>query len=339
MTVRRYQPGDEEQIQVVFEKTFKKKRSLKEWEWKFKHNPKFQQPFILVYEEDGKILGNFSLWMAEAFIHGEKKVIGLRVDTMVDPDARGRGIYKKLTDALFTEANNAGIDYLYGFPAPKAKELFIRYTGALELIQTPRLVHIQKPFTLLSTKVKPIRLLQPLDKLLSLRTNKSTLNQDITIQRINKFDSAFDQLAFDTRNLDSVLINRDSQYLNWRYIDHPTNEYRVHAMYKQEELQGYVITKEENKGSYRNGFIVDLLAKNEEAWLTLIDAAKQDLKDAALIQTWSLPHTIFSKSLKQKGFSHKDSPMPMVGIEVDPKLSTLGDYTEWFITPGDVDSF
>src|SRR5690554_6031271 len=104
MGVRFYQPGDEEQINRLFTKVFQKERSLEEWKWKFVDKPGEMNPWILVFEENNQILGHISLWVNEAYINGQPQKIGVRIDTMVDPDARGKGIYRQLNNRMIDEA-------------------------------------------------------------------------------------------------------------------------------------------------------------------------------------------------------------------------------------------
>ncbi|SDO57688.1 GNAT family N-acetyltransferase [Halobacillus aidingensis] len=338
MTVRHYQPGDENQIQELFKKTFRQDRSLQSWSWKFIDNPKQTEPFILLYDEGGKILGHISLWITEAYIDGKKSKIGLRADTMVDPEARGKGIYKKLNDSLLVEAEHAGIDYLYGFPAPKAKELFLRYTGAHHMTDMPRWMFIQQPFSLLSTKVSPIGIFKPFDKIYKKFRGPKRIDNDYTFKKINKCDHSFDRLADQVRDHSHVMVVRDSAYLNWRYHDHPENTYDMYGLYEGEELKGYVVTTKE-EGKFTNGFIVDWLALHDDVWPLLLHQAFLNLHDADIIQTWCLEHSPPVKALKKQGFVHKDSPMPLVGKEISAHTVGLENPEKWFITPGDVDSF
>ncbi|WP_226581209.1 GNAT family N-acetyltransferase [Halobacillus litoralis] len=338
MTVRRYQQGDEPQIQALFQKTFHQERPLQAWEWKFKNNPKHENPFILVFEEEGTILGHISLWLMDAYMKGQKAKVGVRVDTMVDPEARGKGIYKKLNDALVEEAAKDGITYLYGFPAPKAKELFLRYTGASHLTDMPRWMYVQKPVSLLAAKFAPLKALKSFDRLYAKIRGTKTREHDYKVKEITQCDEDFDRLAEKTKHTADGLVVRDAEYLNWRYFQHPAHTYKMTALYKNNELAGYVVTNQK-AGTFINGMIVDWLAVDDSTGAVLLDEALQVLSDADVVQSWALPHTWAAQTMKAKGFVHKDSPMPLVGKEIDPEQTDMNDPAKWFITPGDVDSY
>ncbi|SFK17711.1 Acetyltransferase (GNAT) domain-containing protein [Halobacillus dabanensis] len=338
MTVRPYKPGDEVQIQLLFKKTFGNDRPLKTWTWKFKENPKQDSPFILVYEDNNKILGHISLWITEAYINGNVTKIGLRADTMVDPQARGKGIYKKLNDTLLEKAKLEGIDYLYGFPAPKAKELFQKYTGAHHMTDMPRWLSVRHPMALLSSKFSPLRILKPLDKMYANFKKVKVKDHPYVFREVTECDHNFDELASETKFNSKAMVVRDAAYLNWRYHNHPEKTYRMFGLYDGDKLKGYVVTNKV-EGSFTNGFIVDWLTSDAELWPILLDYAMQDLYEADIIQTWCLTHSGPVHSLKKAGFIHKDSPMPLVGKEINSEWVELKDPQKWFITPGDVDSF
>ncbi|KGP74532.1 GNAT family N-acetyltransferase [Pontibacillus yanchengensis] len=345
MPIRTYQPGDENQIQSLFEKVFGKPRSIELWQWKFLQHPNASNPWILLYEEDGVVLGHISLWVSYAWVHGEKQPIGLRIDTMVDPDARGKGIYQKLNETLIKEAKKRGIVYLYGFPAPKAKDLFLRYTNASHLLDVPRYIFVQKPIALLSSKLAPMKAFRPLDQV-ALQFQQKKFRQknqeSFTIKEISTFDQTFDQLAERTKHHATVHLVRDAAYLNWRYIKHPNHNYKMLALYERGELRGYIVFRVEPKEDrvFRNGYIVDWLAEDDDTyWQVLLQQAMVRMKEADVVQTWAMPKAGSTKLLADNKFMHKDSPMPLVGKELTVQHIELNNPDAWYITPGDIDSF
>ena len=336
MTVRRYQKGDERQIQSLFKKTFNYQRSIEEWEWKFKKKPEHTEPFILVFEEDCKIIGHISLWVENAFMNGRLAKIGIRVDTMVDPDARGKGVYKKLNEALLEEASHEGIVYLYGFPAAKAKELFIKYTGANHITDMPRWIRVQNPITVLARKFTFLKPAKPLDRLYTRRKKINWSGYDLC--SVNECREEFDELAEQAKFMEEALIVRDASYLNWRFLQHPVHTYHLLALYKDGKLRGYVVTHKE-KTTITKAMIIDWLAIDDYDWTLLMDAAMKDLEDADIIQSWALKQTQAAKAMKNNGFFHRDNPLPFVGLAIEDAYQKMSKPDKWFITPGDVDSF
>ncbi|WP_157842668.1 GNAT family N-acetyltransferase [Bacillus alkalisoli] len=346
MSVRRYKQGDAPKIRNLFKKVFQKEYTEKMWKWKFECNfDEKQEPWVLVYEEGNAILGHISLWVNDAYVYGEKKKIGLRIDTMVDPDSRGKGIYEKLNEYLLKEAKKDNIEFLYGFPAPKAKELFIKHTGAEHMIDMPRYISILRPFILMSSKLPILSVGKKLDDIIFRRRKKKLENKDSSnyeIKEVNRCSQEFDELAENTKDMYKAWLVRDSNYLNWRYIQHPEKDYKLFGCYEQEKLVGYiVIGKSSNVAkNITTGIILDFLFIEKDGISELLlNKAMEYLIDVSVIQTWALPNSSVIATLEKGGFILKDSPMPLVGIEVNPQLSELRKHEKWCITPGDVDSF
>ncbi|TRM10717.1 GNAT family N-acetyltransferase [Lentibacillus cibarius] len=347
MTVRTYQNGDEQQIQDLYEKVFRKKRSHKTWEWKFQAHPNTLNPFILVYEDKGTLLGHLALWVADAYINGVTEKIALRVDTMVDPDAQGQGIYRQLNDAMLTIANEQGVNLLYGFPAVRAKELLLRTTNAVHAGDVARHRMIVDPAALAASvfpKLQPARAVGKWLKNWKLRhAKRDFLPEGWEFREVTTCDEQFDELAVASQTLKPVILKRDAAYLEWRYLHHPEKTYRLFALTKQGQLQGYVVLKTETvpfkKGQAVIGNIVDFLAADDDAsiWQLLTKGALANLTDADIIQLWTTPETTAAQMFARHGLKETDRPMPLVVHDLD--ANTGIHYSDWWLTQGDVDSF
>ncbi|MGY3715231.1 GNAT family N-acetyltransferase [Sutcliffiella cohnii] len=341
MSVRPYKLGDKEKIQELFEVVFKHKRTELLWSWKFEQTPNNLNPWILVYEEDGEILGHISLWVHDAFVFGEKVPIGLRIDTMVHPNARGKGIYKQLNQHLVEKAKEDNIYFLYGFPAVKARELFLKYTNAVRMIDMPRYWYIQRPLSILASKITFMKFAKPIDSLIvKLKNKQRVLPEDCSIKEVTLCGEEFNDLAERTKNSMNVHIVRNKDYLNWRYLNHPENKYTIIAYHNEDRLDGYIVIKKELNKGIKSGYIMDLLSvEDNNIKESLLNYAMQKLNDVDIIQAWTLPNTTLSKTLKKAKFFHKDSPMALVGKEISTESLILADVSNWNITLGDVDSF
>ncbi|WP_163539693.1 GNAT family N-acetyltransferase [Gracilibacillus sp. YIM 98692] len=344
MPVRPYIQGDEHQIIALFEKVFGHKISLDEWKWKFLQTPNDSNPFILLYEENDQILGHISLWVQDAFIDKKKTKIGTRVDTMVDPDARGKGIYKQLNQALLPYAEEEGIELLYGFPAETAKKLFIRYTNAQHIVDVPRLMYILRPVEAMTKKFSFLKWFKLLDQPIAAFRLRPFKQHHDGIQEITRCDERFDALQENGKAHFEVKLNRHKDYLNWRYFDHPERNYQMLAYIDNDEVKGYMVYRitEPDANGFCNGMLIDMDVAdwdNDKVIQALIETAVTRMKKATVIQAWALSHMPTYHRLKKYGFIHKDSPMPMVAKETTADPIYTKDIEKWYITNGDLDSF
>ncbi|OZM56651.1 hypothetical protein CIB95_10525 [Lottiidibacillus patelloidae] len=183
--IRLYRRGDETQINVLFKTVFQKERTVEEWRWKYE-TLGAKDPIIVVYEENGEILGHAACIIFE-------DSVAERVDIMVHPEHQGKGIYKRIVKRLIAEIEMRNIKNVYGFPAEVAKKAFIKYGGATDLGNIALLVApilVRKNFNWRSIK-----------------------------------EANLEKLASYNTDLNSIHIKRSEEFLRKRYVKHPTNKY------------------------------------------------------------------------------------------------------------------
>src|SRR5699024_1002525 len=234
---------------------------------------------------------------------------------MVDPDARGKGIYKQLSEQLIQEAKKENVSLLYGFPAAKAKELQIKYIQAHHLANINRWVYMNKPATLLSASrnwLKPIRFL---DQVYGFFKRIFVRRKKVPYTPIQKADS-FDELARLIPIEEKISLKRNLDYLGWRYADHPEHTYEILKWLEGSNLKGYIVYRMYlNEQNIKVGLILDLVAEGEHRSLieqALLEKAIERMDDAAFVQAWTIPDQDITISYKKAGFFLKDEPMPLV---------------------------
>jgi N-acetylglutamate synthase-like GNAT family acetyltransferase len=191
--IRLYRSGDETQINSLFKIVFHKDRSIEEWQWKYEVLGA-QKPIIVVYEENGEIIGHAACIIFE-------NSIAERVDIMVHPEHQGKGIYKLIVKKLIQELEERSIKNVYGFPAEVAKKTFLKYGDAKDLGNIALLV-------------API-----------------LIKRNFNWQPIS--EGNLEKLASYCVDLDSIHIKRSAEFLKRRYVDHPTNKYYVYELQGQ----------------------------------------------------------------------------------------------------------
>ncbi|MUV37322.1 hypothetical protein JNUCC1_01128 [Lentibacillus sp. JNUCC-1] len=348
MTVRFYKQGDEAGIKQLHLDVFKKEMSSKLWEWKYLDKPGQQNPFILVFEEAGVIKGHIALWVSEAYIEGKEAKIALRVDTMVHPDVRGKGIYTKLNQAMLQQARAAGVQLLYGFPSEQAKPPLIGKTDAIDVGGISRYMKIGNPFNVLSVLFKGIGfVLKPFGRFQAhyrKRVKMPALPEDWAFEEVTHFDPRFNKLAEEVSDIKSVILKRDANYLNWRFFKHPNHTYKVFALSNKDRLLGYAVINIEEKdfdyGRLAIGQLVDCLAVNDNSvWQYLIDHTLHQLRETDIVQTWQFPDQLPAIKLRKARFREKDRPMNLVIHILNGHDDSYMNSTDWWISQVDVDSF
>lgn len=333
--IRLYQDGDAPGINALYKKVFGKERSLAEWQWKFETFP--ESATIVVSEEDGAINGHAAFLNITAK-HGKKEfTLGERVDIMVDPDAQGRGLYKQIVSRMIDECETEGIDFLYGFPAETAKHVFLKTAGGSELGNMPRFLAVNKPGALLASKLAPLKALQsPVDRAFTLTVPKKSPYQ------LREFGDRFglaDVLYGRFESQYPLHAKRGGDYIQRRYLSHPTKQYRVYTLELDGYAEGYcVLLDETNASGVTFTTIVDLFGPNDETVIASQLKAIRRFTGADALNIWAVPDSPRYRALKKAGFFHINSPMPFVTKD----FTGTGAYeqlTDWHLSQSDVDSY
>lgn len=317
MTIRDCKPSDNASVQRLFKKVFNKEHSASYWEWKYRGS--LSRPIVLIWEEDETILGHIAVWVLPAYVKGQPAEIGLRIDTMVDPEARGKGIYRQLNQEMMRRAAEDKIQMLYGFPSPLAQAPLLKYTAASHKTDIARWM---MTFPILSSAGKK--------------------KHEGTFERITAFDFRFDKLAEAVKDQAEVHVKKSAAFLNWRYQSHPIHSYITLGLFKEGKLKGFIVVKNEKKTIKKMpvniGSIVDISAVDQKDTDALLAHGLGELKSCAAVQLWTLPGSKLETSLRKLRFQKKDNPLPFVthNLTHDASLDEPGN---WLIAQGDVDSF
>ncbi len=300
-SIRSYNEGDEHSITALFNDIFNKSRTLAHWDWEFKKNPEGFK--VLVAEQDDNVIAHLAALPRTIKIGQENALASLEVDGMTHPNFTRRGIFIALGKRLLSESVNEDIAIVIGFPNENALPGH-RKLNAVELFRLPVMIRPIN-FRNLSKKLFANRVLRKGSELFGrflfrvvYRAKKAHIEDDVTITAISTFDSSFDRFWEEASSSHTVILQRDSRYLNWRYIlgpgqaehpehpyghprrskhakhtdtpverdeqsarpEHAEQQYQVFAAKREEEVLAFVVLRVIELFGLRNGAIVDMMA-------------------------------------------------------------------------------
>lgn len=353
-TTRLYQKNDEKDIRLLYEKIFDVPMPLEMWRWRYLEFLNDRAAIILaVSDENLQLAGQYALCSLPFKLGGEDVVGALSLDTMVHPDFRGQRMFTKLAEELY-ELFTKEIAIVYGFPNKNSHHGFIKYLGWKDLVQNlPIFVRPLRFSPLLSKFIPPpniVKFIEPIAKY-GYKLLKGPIGKQYkkySISKLPNFDERFDNLWIETKEIASIMVRRDSKYLNWRYSLHPSNDYTILAVIDGKSLLGYAVLRIQDLAGLSTGFIVDMLVHPSFKFVqdALIEGAVQfsEEKGCDMVTCLMLEHVPYVKSLKRRGFMRAPSSiMPQelyLGVRNnDSGLSNkfIHDSKNWYITWGDHD--
>jgi hypothetical protein len=179
---------------------------------------------------------------------------------------------------------------------------------------------------------------------------KKSTNPNITLYD-DDFDESFEILANKASKRIPIIKQRTKEYLNWRYRNHPTRDYKTFVLKENSMLKGYVIVRKTNVNEKLVGVIVDFLVDSDENVEKIKDLLRValehfwDSKVSVVIATSGsltlecdvLCHTGFRIAPK---FMKPSAHFLVIDSELEKNdLEQLKKYDNWLFSFGDYDVF
>lgn len=227
------------------------------------------------------------------------------IDTITDLDHRGKGLFPKLANKLYTDAETAGYQLVYGFPNENSAGGFFKKLNWVSFGEVPFLL-------------KPLRLSYFIKRFFKMSIDsafpeshpyqiaESKIANNICIKPILDFGSEYELVWESCRSSMNVSVERSADYMNWRFVNKPGEHYSKCGIYIDDKLDGVIVFTIKNKHGGRVGYVMELLfnPKQPSAGKHLLKFAikvfKKERSDVAL--AWSFNHSFNFTGFKKCGF-------------------------------------
>jgi len=322
ITIRLYQEGDEHGIVDLLNTVFEPWpqfdipcSSLDHWIWKHKENP-IGESIIVVAEKNDEIIGSMHSMLKRVKI-GYSIVPAISgLDEATHPDFRGMGIYSKIRDMMYEERENSGIQYMYGGTTnpiliasskrrgehtyPHNLKTFVKlYDLDLYFKKNPR-----KYTTILKYGYLTLKLL---NSVLTNRNREKNRYPNIQVEKIERFDDDINDFCNKITSYYNFIIQRNKEYLNWRYSDKKGGEYQILSAKEKEKTIGYIVIRINRFDTEcLHGYFVDLitLPGRDDAAFLLVKRALEILEkeQVSLVTTIEVINGNYMKPLRTLGF-------------------------------------
>lgn len=331
MIIRPYRPEDRAAVIDVLRASFggwQGGRSDQYFDWKFVRNP-HGHARIWVGDDDGRVAGCY-IWNPVRLRVGVATIAGAQsVDAAVHPDYQGRGLFTDLAKEATQNAD--GFHLVYAFPTEAAYRGQLR-VGFESLFPVPK-VH------------------RPLPPAPWRRARSGGL----VVRDVQEFDQRFDVFR-DRGQGRNIAIERDAEYLRWRYSENPVRQYETIACERDGELCGFCVLYVDAGRSLRPGYVVDLRVLSGFVdvadFLLLHSLQRLHSLGSRVAVAWERPEGPEQEALNRLGFSARYDALrrrlkrpgyvsQVIAYEADPDALRLfvdeAGMPPWSLVPGDAD--
>ncbi len=316
--------------------------------WKCCSNP-VQPGYIWLAEDGDRIVATASMTPKRMKILERTVLAAETGDTFTLPEYQGRGIFTSLVKSTTAEAVKKGINFIYGLPNNDSLPGYINKLDYRQ-ITSPRLCYLGRPLNIkkiLSQKTNsplvasilspPLEIVsRVIFKLAAIRIGRSSLS----VSQVSSFPDDIEKLWERVSAHYDVILVRNKEYLEWRYVAAPNRYLILIARSQEGEVSGYMVARIADEKDRRVGYLVDFLSLEDNAGvfnklvMTLLGVFRSNKVD--LISTWVMKGSFYYKTLLKLGF------LPWTKIllicykdELGDKI--LGKAYKWHFTQGDSD--
>lgn len=283
-------------------------KSIELLKWFHQQNLPRQQAIYYAIEKSSNDIAAIYTYLPVLLKCMGKVVVAMQsFDTLTDYRHRSKGLFIKLASKLEKEESLKNNECVYGFANENSVHGFVKKLGFTFFGEVPFLIKPLGVTYLLNKFFKKKRIQDPLEVNCKIVVpSEVLLKGNCSIKAISKFDESYNKLWDKIAPQINIGVNRDSAYMNWRYVDKPGEEYARYGFYENGILKGIVVFTLKNKHDGKIGYLMELLFDPESgnAGKKLLKFCTTTLKNnkAHLILAWCFPHSFNYFCHKKAGF-------------------------------------
>ena len=319
-------------------------RMLDALRWQYAENPT-KTLFVDLAMSGERIAAIYAVQPSFVRVGGACALAAQSVDTLVDADFRGRGLFLKMAEAVYQRVGAQGGAFVYGFPNANSAPGFFRKLGWAPLDPVPFLIRPLRT-AFFASKLPLGHWLHRLpDWRLPICGPK--LPGDQEVRPVTELGPELTELWKRFATGVKVAVDRDSEYLRWR-LAKPGEHYECVGAFRAGHLVAFCAYTTVDKHGGRIGYVVELLhdpGDDSVGAALLAESLRRmaaDGADAAL--AWCFEHAPNSSAYRRTGFlplPERLRPIELhIGVRpLDESLrSVLCDRRNWYISYCDSDT-
>ena len=319
-------------------------RPLEALRWQYLDNPTGEL-FVDLAVSGDRIAAIYAVQPALVRVRGDRTLAVQSVDTLVDADFRGRGLFTKMAQSVYQRVREREGAFVYGFPNVNSAPGFFNKLGWVPLDPVPFLV---RPLgtAFVASKLPLARWLHRLPDL-RLPIGRTRLQANQELRPVTEFGPALGALWKQFSSGVTVAVDRSPDYLRWR-LGKPGERYACLGIFEGTQLLAFCAYTTVDKHGGRIGYVIELLhepGRHDTGAALLVECLRRMGTDGAdAVLAWSFRHAPNAKAYSKVGFvplPERLRPIELhIGVRpLDESLTeVLGDRRNWYISYCDSDT-
>lgn len=343
---RQLRKGDEKGLSRVIGKVWGADHDSAYWDWKYHRNVSGDHMVTVALDGD-KVIG------VQGYTPGRLKCgenvyfSAQNTDMAVLPEYRGVGTLLKLHARAMEYGPQKKRALCYGFPNKTASRLAacLQYSIVCPICNLTKVLnpiaYLEKKIGLRGSGGFAAVVVRHIVFLLT-KWRYADKNA-YRIVRLGYFDERFDEFWARQQSKYPVAVVRDRGYLNWRYVECPSDYEILAVQDKHAVIRGFIVLTCSWEQGVRRGKIVDVLVEDGQKGVAelLIKGGLQYFvkNNVDVVTCWMFDHWPLFEILRKGGFVKREVPNYLVvnSEHVDLPAEYFRDTSKWYVTMGDSD--
>lgn len=346
-------PSDRAAQAALFDACFDRADGADVLPWRYDRGPHGDALCTVVSGDGGDaLIASYACGPRRVLSAGEPVTVGQTGDVMTAPAARGKGLFSGLDRATMARAEEAGLPVVFGLPNRASAHIFTRDLGWEE-------VGSLRPWTFVlvadegarAERLKASRLASAFVPWTAWRGTmargrlRKAFFGKINVVPIARFKEEADSVSAAVAARYPWFIERDHQYLNWRFLDAPSGRFRAHGVYEPGgEMRGWCVVQLPERGETA-GYVADIVAVDDEAFAGALEAGLGHLMKAgaSVARAHAVVGSEHEGQLRRSGFRapRADDTRPIIVrvLDEDHAIARIArDPKSWYFTDADRDA-
>jgi len=277
-------------------------KSEKKIRWQFLNSPIDKQYVDIAIDPNANaVAAIYAIFPVLFQINNENHLASQSLDTITDEDYRGQGLFINLAKDVYEKASQDNVKLVYGFPNGNSIGGFIKKLNWQVLDPVPFLI-------------KPLHtgyFTKKINKLSWFPNIKiafeSKIDKSVNVQTKNEFPNDVNNVWEKFSKNILVSIKRNKEYLDWRYLQKPDENYKIAHAYTREGIYiGYIIYCVKEKHGGKIAYIMEYIYDPKfalQAKSLMKFAINQIIREKAdCILSWCMEHSENYQHFKSTGF-------------------------------------
>lgn len=311
--------------------------------WQYVDNPT-RELFVDLAVSGDRVGAIYAVQPVMARVGGASVLAAQSVDTLVDADFRGRGLFTKMAASVYDQVHEHDGAFVYGFPNANSAPGFFEKLGWRSLDPVPFLIRPLR--TAFVASKLPLGRWSRLIPDVRLPILKPKLRPNHRFRAVSDFadvEALWKKFSVDV----NVAVDRTADYLRWR-LAKPGERYECLGVYEDDRLVAFCAYTTVDKHGGRIGYVVELLHGLEEGRTgaaLLRECLRRMAADRAeAVLAWSFAHSPNATAYRRCGFLPFPERLRPIELHVgvrpldESSSATLADRRSWYISYCDSDT-